>query len=266
MCIIQNIIFDFSAGCITDTLVPLYIYPAAATATAAEAWAPLYQAISAAPAVTFYVIINPASGPGSLPCPDDNYIMGITKLKAYTNVVMVGYVATTYAARNQALVFADILAYNKWAKPFPGGCDLPGINGIFFDEVLSDSASLAYYTAINTAVKVTYKDGLGLTKVFLNPGVSPEPSYFPIADSIVVFENVFAQFVNYPIVADGVARAKKTMIAHDFLYSGSASVQSAITQVRQAGRGVMYLTELPEYWQNLPSILTELAQYLAVTC
>ncbi|PVH67326.1 hypothetical protein DL98DRAFT_600663, partial [Cadophora sp. DSE1049] len=67
-------------------LLPLYIYPET-NAT----WAPLFNAIETRPQLKFIVIVNPSSGPGSLPYPSDQYTTAVQKLNAYQNVQTVGY-------------------------------------------------------------------------------------------------------------------------------------------------------------------------------
>lgn len=53
----------------------LYIYPSP------SAWQPLYTSLPTYPNVTFDLIINPASGPGSATYPDANYNAAISKLR-----------------------------------------------------------------------------------------------------------------------------------------------------------------------------------------
>jgi hypothetical protein len=56
---------------IPHILFPLYF---------SGSWQPLYNSIAAYPNVTFNVIINPDSGPGSSTYPDSDFIAGITQL------------------------------------------------------------------------------------------------------------------------------------------------------------------------------------------
>lgn len=89
-------------------LVPLYIYP---TATA---WKPLYEAAEAHPAVDFYVVINPANGPGDGELPDANYVDALVRLTALENVRVIGYVHVSYGARVLEEVVVDVERYSRW--------------------------------------------------------------------------------------------------------------------------------------------------------
>lgn len=59
---------------IPHILFPLYF---------SGSWTPLYNEIAAYPNVTFNVIINPDSGPGSSTYPNSDFIAGITKLSMF---------------------------------------------------------------------------------------------------------------------------------------------------------------------------------------
>lgn len=67
--------------------------------------------MSVNPKVTFYFVVNPASGPGATGSqPDAYYQACIAKLRpaANPNVVVLGYVPTTFGARSASAVDADI--------------------------------------------------------------------------------------------------------------------------------------------------------------
>ncbi|KAJ7653520.1 Spherulation-specific family 4, partial [Mycena rosella] len=99
--------------------VPLYSYP-----ETNETWEPLETAISTYPDVQFYVIVNPDSGPGPT---DTNYQAAVAALRTYANVLLVGYVYTSYGARPLDQVQQDIETYVGWPPA-------SGLAGIFFDE------------------------------------------------------------------------------------------------------------------------------------
>lgn len=106
------------------------------------------------PAIDFIVIVNPHSGPGSEPWwPNTDYVRGIQKLNACTNVRTIGYVATTYCKRSIKDVLEDIEKYADWSKDerFAG----LGVEGIFFDETtnLFSKEVKEYLDAITTKVK-----------------------------------------------------------------------------------------------------------------
>lgn len=78
----------------------------------------------------FLVVINPDSGPGSSPLPNDDFIPAIRKLKSYPHVQTVGYVPTDYGNRAIDDVIRDVQTYAGWALNGTG----IAMQGIFFDE------------------------------------------------------------------------------------------------------------------------------------
>lgn len=106
---------------------------------------------TAHPELNFTVIVNPSSGPGSSPLPNDDYSVQVQQLNAYPNVRKVGYVRTGYATRDIATVLQDVSTYSGWAS----NSTTLAMDGIFFDEVASEySQTMAeYYSSINEAVK-----------------------------------------------------------------------------------------------------------------
>ncbi|KAF9892844.1 hypothetical protein FE257_000433 [Aspergillus nanangensis] len=167
--------------------VPLYVYPTPG------AWTPLEEVISAYPNVNFTVVVNPGSGPGPNALPDGNYTTEIPKLASYDNVLLLGYVATTYAKRNISLVRKDIETYAAW--PSESSNPKLAVRGIFFDETpqVYDPNVLSYFEDLTAFVKAT--PGLGPDNyVVHNPGAIPDARYLSTADSTVVFEATYDTF------------------------------------------------------------------------
>jgi len=104
-------------------------------------------------------VINPGSGPGPNPLPDANYTREIPLLRRFDNVRLLGYVATTYANRDIALVREDVETYAAWPARSANGS--LAVNGIFFDETPQafDENALAYYQELTSLVKQS--KGLG---------------------------------------------------------------------------------------------------------
>lgn len=108
---------SISLASATSVLLPLYIWPSDSS------WAPVYNAVSAHPSVTFLVIVNPGDGPGAgsmsassprklstmvsliamefkgrvadlaTAYPESDYISAVAKLNSYSNVKTIGYVS-----------------------------------------------------------------------------------------------------------------------------------------------------------------------------
>ncbi len=157
----------------TGLLVPLYVYPADIHTN------PVYNRLIDVKrryeSVPFWVILNPASGPGNHV--DANYTKAIDRLQG-AGCVVLGYVTTSYGKRPAADVQADI---NRWLKLYPR------THGIFFDEMIyEDSAAAAnHQAALNR-----YAKEAGFWPRVANPGAETPGRYFAVdaADVIVVHE------------------------------------------------------------------------------
>ncbi|KAH8694064.1 Spherulation-specific family 4 [Talaromyces proteolyticus] len=168
--------------------VPLYVYPSPG------AWGPLEQVVEAHPDLNFTVVINPGNGPGPNALPDANYTREIPRLSSYSNVRLIGYVATTYGTRNISLVNKDIETYTSWPT-LSNNANL-SVSGIFFDETpqLFNASHQEYYEELTALVKQS--KGLGPDNfVVHNPGSVPDSRYLATVDSTVVFEDTYATFL-----------------------------------------------------------------------
>lgn len=163
---------------LTSILLPLYIYP-----TTTTPWTAIYDSIVANPTVTFDIIINPDSGPGSSDLPDPPYITAIAQLNSYPNTNLHGYVHTLYAAETLAAIEANVTKYANWDSYTEANISLAGI---FFDE------SVYAYTAVDYAYMkslTSFAKNAGLERIIFNPGETVDTEYYALADTIVAFEN-----------------------------------------------------------------------------
>lgn len=171
-------------------LFPAYIYPSSGSPAA---WQPLYTAISSYPHVSFHVIINPNSGPGSA-TPNSDYATAIKTLRKYSNVVLLGYVHTSWGARSSDAVYADIQTYAGWKSQ---GYSM---DGIFFDEAPT-SASTTLYTYMANVTCLARQSIVSTLKgnkamIYFNPGAVPETRYYALADFIAIFEDTYATYLS----------------------------------------------------------------------
>ena len=99
----------------------------------------------------FTVVVNPNSGPGRDPLPDENYQREIQKIYEHPNIRPLGYVATTYGVKDLQLLRAEIAAYAKWGVLQPK----LAMTGIFFDETpwQYDAQLVEYLTQASSAVR-----------------------------------------------------------------------------------------------------------------
>lgn len=113
-----------------------------------------------------YAIINPASGPGATK--DAIYATVVAQAQS-KGISILGYVATTYAAKPLATVEMEMQKYRDWYK----------VDGFFFDEAASGAKDLPYYATL-------YAGARGI--VVLNPGTYPHKAYVEVADVLCIEE------------------------------------------------------------------------------
>jgi hypothetical protein len=106
--------------------------------------------------VEFTAILNVYNGPGDGALPNPDYSQAIETLNSLHNVRTVGYVATTWCARNLSSVLDDIAAYSFWGEYQ----DSLAMDGIFVDETPTQYSpdSISYLQAIAQAIHES--DGL----------------------------------------------------------------------------------------------------------
>ncbi len=157
----------------TGVLVPMYVYPANVHTNVA--WNRLMDLKRRFETVPFWVIVNPASGPGK--DVDANYTKGIDRLLG-AGCVVLGYVSTSYGKRPAEDVRADI---DRWEKFYPR------TQGIFFDEMINEDTD----AAAGHQVKLNrFAHNRGYWPTVANPGTDTPGRYFvaDAADVIVIHE------------------------------------------------------------------------------
>ena len=210
------------------SLIPAYVSPAALVG------------VLDAPQVPRLLIINPASGPGTEPHPPYREAVEAAHDKGAR---VLGYVPTGYGARDAAAVEADIDRYRSWY----------GVDGIFLDEAAHDPGQLPYYRALSRHAR-----GGGKALVVLNPGRVPDRRYFDVADVVVTFEGVAADYAaalqHTPAWVRDLPLGR---IAH--LLYGASREQALAAAKAPAAAGWLYVTSgtLPNPWETLPDFLND---------
>ena len=215
----------------TAIIVPLYNYP-----TDPE-WSTIQASIAANPDTTFELIINPNSGPVPVSSEDySSFLQGISAIRSAAgsnkNVLILGYVHTSYGARAQADVNADTNEYASWAAAARP-------DGIFFDEAAEAAANVTYYKAVAANAKASAIGSHAL--IVLNPGTVPEVNtYFKYANQIVIHEQSWADYaMNGPI---GISAAASQFSVIVYSMPNDATLQKAVTNLTGSGYGSIYLT------------------------
>jgi hypothetical protein len=206
--------------------IPAYFYPG-------SFWT---QAKADAPTVGF-MVMNPASGPGT--SQNSDYVTAVNSARA-AGIKVIGYVHTSYGARDAATVKSEVDAFKLWYH----------VDGIFLDETASDAALIPYYQDVANYIRATSG-----TYVALNPGVIPAEGYMNVGDTVAVFEGTYNTYKNWvkPSWASKYPTSKFTHLIH--ATSGSSAMKNAIKWSKQRRAGNVYVTNdvLPNPWDILPS-------------
>lgn len=220
----------------TGVLVPMYVYPENIHKN------PVYNRLidlkRRHETVPFWIIVNPASGPGK--AVDANYTKAIDRLLG-AGCMVLGYVPTSYGKRPVAEVQADL---EQWRKLYPR------TQGIFFDEMIYEDTD----AAVGHQVKLNrVANAQGYWPTVGNPGTDTPGRYFAAdaADVIVVHEtgdwpteaklkgDYFGGYADYPPWSRAV-----------LVHSQSKLDRQALAMVRRYSRWI-YVTDDP-YRANDP--------------
>lgn len=253
------------AALATNILLPLYVYPSAVWNDNASHWQSLLTTIRSHRAVSFDVVINPDSGPGGPGSGRDdvNYVAGATLLNAEPNVRTLGYVHTDYGRLPADAVVRNVSAWAAWpAAAAP--------RGIFFDETPNgnpwnaDGYEPAYMRGLAERTRATAATGVGGFLVF-NVGQkvvdANVPTYFDVADQVIVFEESWAAYQAVDPVANNLppqvpgsaaaAAAKGAIIVHTFT-GDLAALSAELGRIDDAGVGGVWFTTTDYHQYTAP--------------
>lgn len=263
--------------------VPMYIYPCTGGAAVCE-WDRLASAGAAGVSV---VVFNPNSGPTAPAGTISDYAAQLTRTHAaLPNASLVGYVYTSYGARNASDVKRDIDAYLSASSAVSGA--LAGlVDGIFFDEASNDCAAAPYYADLAAYVRTRYKASMwgrsasakirgyasgpgvgalpGAALVLTNPGWSLPPCFANTSDIFTSFESYAGDYLNPavysppPWLRDGGTApgdANPTRVWHIVHTASLANVTAVTRLARTYGAGLLFLTDegMPNPYGALPSM------------
>jgi hypothetical protein len=131
--------------------------------------------IQSHPSVDFIIVINPASGPGVTPLPDENYTREITRLNSFPNVRTIGYVAVQYGRKVIQTAFEEVTQYAAWSEQ---NKDL-AMQGIFLDESpqIADEHNSTFLDQLQQHIKNQKELSGGLLgKLFFVASLTPHGS------------------------------------------------------------------------------------------
>ena len=170
----------------------------------------------------------------------------MAQLNTYSNVDVLGYVHTSWAARSISDVKSDVTTYQGWASYTKKNIS---VSGIFFDEAphTNDATDITYMQDASDAAR-----SANLNTVVFNPGCKLDSGsaskYFAAADLIVEFENSYSAWTE-AIPADEFSGTEDYSQDAVLLYSAplEANYSEVIHEARQMGLGAAYLTETSDY-------------------
>ncbi|GAA6034030.1 hypothetical protein JCM8097_000657 [Rhodosporidiobolus ruineniae] len=230
----------------TKILVPLYSY-------SESCWPELQQAAATNPSASFIGIINPDSGPGSSDVEDPSLYCIPVLRQNIPNLSLVGYVRTTYGARDPNEVAKDVQTYKTWAglTVSAGGVSGSGkLDGIFFDETptFTDStAKFSQYTWYSQITRTAFGK-TGVSTIVFNPGTYANPRLYSYGDFVVSYEDAWAKFGAAKAPSSSLLQ-KSIVMAHTFPNS-TATLQSAVRTLVPKYGGV-YITNVDINYQDV---------------
>jgi hypothetical protein len=189
------------------------------------------------------IVFNPDSGPGAAADPAYSQVIAQAQAKGIT---MLGYVATSYGARPEADVIADINRYY----------DFYSLSGIYFAEgpMDSDCASMeTMYHRMADAVRA--RDA----RAFLAVGTRYCPTYIYFFDLMVQFARNWNEYQTDYSPPSWMPANSPQRFAH-FVNSVPASEASAaLSRAISNGAGWVFVTDQtdPNPWSVLPSYFDE---------
>ena len=198
--------------------------------------------IAGAPAVGM-IVFTPESGPGT--AADPAYTQVIAQAQA-AGIVMVGYVATSYGARPEADVIADINHYY----------DFYTLSGIYFAEGPMDNDCTAMepmYHRMADAVRA--RDA----QAYLAVGTRFCPTYITFFDMMVQFARNWPEYQTDYAPPSWMPANSPQRFVH-FVHSVPPSdASAALSRAVANGAGWVFITDQsdPNPWSVLPSYFSE---------
>jgi len=211
--------------------IPSYFYPA-----------PLWDQMAQAHTAVQIAIINPNSGPGAARNAD--YVAQVQRSQA-AGLTILGYVHTSYGARADTDIKAEIDTYAIWYH----------VDGIFFDEASTDCARQSYYVGLTAYAKQRTSSHRAVRTV-LNPGTQTNECYLSAADVIVTFEGDASAYQSGYSAPSWVANYAPGRFWHLIYNVPTAQQMRTIVQLSKERRaGWVYVTpdNLPNPWDTLPT-------------
>ena len=242
-------------------LVPLYGYPLVSSGSGASrvtsanpAWT---EVATYAPQVPTLAIINPSNGPVACSAPPSATLsafqQGIAQLHA-AGARVLGYVHTSYGQRDLALVQQDVQTYAQCY----------GVDGVFFDEVATQTSAAAYYAAAAATARQAILPASGKAAlVVINPGAYPALAIASTADITVMHESMDLNVTAPPASLSAYAPSRYAYLSLGIATLAQAQASTLATLFQQ-GIGYVDLTDQgsggTDPWANLSTLYPAMIQ------
>ncbi|KAJ7753962.1 Spherulation-specific family 4-domain-containing protein [Mycena maculata] len=232
------------ASCIQAlaVLLPLYVYPG----TNCAAWTSVFSAISAHLTTTFYIVVNPNSGPGSGGSqPDENFVTCIPQLQpSGSQTILLGYVDVN--APTSGSVVGDIDTYAGWDSSYRP-------TGIYLDDISPTADLVSTYQSY-----VSHATSDGFTFTALDPGEAASSAYYDMVDLVNTYETSYSSFT--PASLSGTL-SKQSVILTNAPSTGAYS--SVISELENMGVAAVYISDVSDSSPDLPIQLSEFVSEVA---
>lgn len=264
-----------------EILVPAYMEPTMVGGVLDGPWRTLADGANQGRRIS--VILNPASGPGSLP-PPTAWATASAAFRCDRCEDLLGFTSTRYGTRPIEEVKREIDAYYTH---YP-------VTGIFLDELPSEadmldvdgngnlihapiwSARMAYYSELYQYIQS--RGAPGNTRVVGNPGTRTVESFLTGADgygrgadSLIVYENSAELLLGSPATSAYVptpwnaASGYRDQLGYLVHTTSAAQLDSVLARIDANGGGIAFVTDgtdpagpldqrytqLPSYWESL---------------
>jgi hypothetical protein len=241
--------------------VPAYWAPGS------EGGATLERLAAAAPQVAIAIVNGPQGGP---PVPFDPATAETIRTLHAAGIRVLGYVDTGYLGRTgltTTRVNPGSTEIADWreqarldARTWSSQYGLFGLGGVFLDQALStcgtaagDTSYVRVYRQLADAVRDIHRQAF----VAVNPGTDTEECYARVADTIVIFENTYLEYLRWT-PPSWVRRYPASKFWH-LVHAAPTQVEmrTAMALSRQRGAGYVYVTDdtidpTGSPWDTLP--------------
>ncbi len=222
----------------THIIVPLYSFP---TDDNGNIWASVYSASQEVPIDVIWGMVDTLDAP--------IYRVYTDWLKKSKYIGLYAYVATTSGEREMQDVKNEIDFY---ANNF-------NIDGIFFDEVTSDSQYIPYYRNIVSYAKQNPK----IKKAILNSSYAPVDFLEKTdGDVLIIFENYGSDWDNFTVQDyNPMLPEEKAVIVSNV--NSSTRMEEIINEAVENNIGHIFVTDrgydfLPSYWNDEVNLIKEI--------